>query len=80
MFTGFQCTIDVLVGVAEADMVALEVHRRLAGDVYVFAAEPTFRLLARSELGEGVRATAAVADGRLYIRGERHLYCIGKSR
>jgi len=50
------------------------------GDVYVFAAEPTFRLLARNALGEGVRATAAVADGRLYIRGERHLYCIGKKR
>jgi outer membrane protein assembly factor BamB len=51
-----------------------------AGDVYVFAAEPTFRMLARNELGETVRATAAVADGRLYIRGERHLYCFGKSR
>jgi outer membrane protein assembly factor BamB len=52
----------------------------IAGDVYVFAAEPTFRLLARNELGETVRATPAVAGGRLYIRGERHLYCIGKSR
>jgi outer membrane protein assembly factor BamB len=51
-----------------------------AGDVYVFAAEPTFRLLARNELGEAVRATPAVADGRLYIRGESHLYCIGKGR
>jgi outer membrane protein assembly factor BamB len=51
-----------------------------AGDVYVFAAEPTFRLLARNVLGETVRATAAVADGRLFIRGERHLFCIGKSR
>jgi outer membrane protein assembly factor BamB len=51
-----------------------------AGDVFVFAAEPTFRLLARNELGETVRSTAAVADGRLYIRGERHLFCIGKSR
>ncbi|MSQ96770.1 MAG: hypothetical protein EXR98_19750 [Gemmataceae bacterium] len=51
-----------------------------AGDVYIFAAEPTFRLLARNELGETVRATPAVADGRLYIRGERHLYCVGKSR
>jgi outer membrane protein assembly factor BamB len=52
----------------------------ITGDVYVLAAEPTFRLLARNELGEGVRATPAVADGRLYIRGERHLYCIGKNR
>jgi len=36
--------------------------------------------LARNELGEVVRATAAIADGRLYIRGNRHLYCIGKIR
>jgi outer membrane protein assembly factor BamB len=50
------------------------------GYVYVFAAEPTFRLLARNELGEVIRATPAVATGRLYIRGERHLYCLGKSR
>jgi outer membrane protein assembly factor BamB len=51
-----------------------------SGEVYVFAAEPTFRLLARNELGEVVRASAAVAGGRLYIRGERHLFCFGKSR
>jgi len=51
-----------------------------AGEVYVFAAKPTFRLLARNDLAETVRATAAVADGRLYIRGERHLYCVGKTR
>ncbi len=49
-----------------------------AGDVYVFAAEPTFRLLARNPLAETVRATAAIANNHLYIRGERHLYCIGK--
>jgi outer membrane protein assembly factor BamB len=48
-----------------------------AGDVYVFAADPTYRLLARNELGEPIRATAAVAGGRLYICGERHLYCVG---
>jgi outer membrane protein assembly factor BamB len=52
----------------------------IAGDVYVFAAEPTYRLLARNELGETIRATAAVANGRLYIRGDRHLYCVGKNR
>jgi outer membrane protein assembly factor BamB len=50
------------------------------GDVYVFAAEPTYRLLARNALGELIRATPAVAGGRLYIRGERHLFCIGNSR
>jgi outer membrane protein assembly factor BamB len=51
-----------------------------AGDVYVLAAEPTYGLLARNELGEMIRATPAVADGRLYIRGARHLYCFGKGR
>jgi outer membrane protein assembly factor BamB len=50
-----------------------------AGDVYVFAAEPSFQLLARNALGETIRATPAVANGRLYIRGENHLYCVGKS-
>ncbi|MSU76792.1 MAG: hypothetical protein EXS16_01725 [Gemmataceae bacterium] len=52
----------------------------VAGDVYVFDAEPTYRLLARNPLGETVRATAAVADGRLYVRGNTHLFCVGKSR
>jgi outer membrane protein assembly factor BamB len=51
----------------------------VAGDIYVIAAEPAFRLLARNSLGEVIRATPAVADGRLYIRGNTHLFCIGKS-
>jgi len=51
------------------------------GTVYVFAAAPTFKLLARNQLGEKekVLATPAVADNRLYIRGARSLYCIGKA-
>jgi outer membrane protein assembly factor BamB len=50
----------------------------VAGSVHVFTAEPTFRVLAHNELGEVIRATPAVADGRLYIRGNTHLFCIGK--
>ena len=48
------------------------------GEVFVIAAEPKFRLLARNPLGERVRATPAVADNRLYIRGQNHLFCIAK--
>jgi outer membrane protein assembly factor BamB len=48
------------------------------GDVYVLAAEPTFRVLAKNSLGEPVIATPAVADHRLFIRGQEHLFCIGK--
>ena len=48
------------------------------GKVYVFEASPTFKLLAQNDVGEGVSATPAVADGKLFIRGYSHLICIGK--
>ena len=43
------------------------------GDIYVLAASPNYQLLAKNSLGELVRATPAVADNRLYIRGQQHL-------
>ena len=33
--------------------------------------------LGRAELGEKCTSSPAFMDGRIYIRGERHLYCIG---
>src|SRR5260370_42537586 len=48
------------------------------GVVHVFPAATSFRLLAKNPLGERVTATPAVADNRLFIRGETHLFCIGK--
>jgi outer membrane protein assembly factor BamB len=48
------------------------------GEVFVLAAEPTFRLLARNPVGEAVRATPAVADNRLFVRGRQHLFCVAK--
>jgi outer membrane protein assembly factor BamB len=48
------------------------------GRVYVFAASPKFELLAKNALGEPIVATPAVANGRLYVRGKSHLFCIGK--
>lgn len=50
-----------------------------AGEVYVFEAAPTFKLLAKNSVGELVRASPAVSNNRLYIRGEEHLFCIGKT-
>ena len=47
------------------------------GTVFVFAAEPKFNQLFSGRLDEGVKASPAVADGRLIVRGERHLYCFG---
>ena len=35
-------------------------------------------LLAENDLKEGVYASPAVADGKLYIRSVNNLYCFGK--
>jgi len=48
------------------------------GVVRVVAAGPRFRLLAENDLGESLVASPAISDGQLFLRGERHLYCIGK--
>lgn len=50
------------------------------GDVFVFAAEPRFKLLAQNSLGDRFIASPAVADGRLYLRGQHHLYCVGTKK
>ncbi|HTU91791.1 MAG TPA: PQQ-binding-like beta-propeller repeat protein [Gemmataceae bacterium] len=47
------------------------------GVAYVFEAAPKFKLLARNRMGEAVSSTPAVADNRLFIRDETHLFCIG---
>jgi outer membrane protein assembly factor BamB len=49
-----------------------------AGNVHVFAAASVFKRLAKNAVGEAVMASPAVADNRLFIRGNRHLFCIGK--
>jgi outer membrane protein assembly factor BamB len=47
------------------------------GTVFVYAAAKEFQLLGKNELSETVFATPAVADGRMYVRGAKHLFCIG---
>ena len=37
----------------------------------------TYELLAKNELGERTFASPAISDGQLFIRGDRHLYCLG---
>jgi outer membrane protein assembly factor BamB len=50
------------------------------GEVFVYEASPDgYKGLARNSLGEPVASTPAVANGRLYVRGRDHLFCIGKS-
>lgn len=48
------------------------------GVVRVVRAGPTFELLAENDLGEGIVASPAISAGRLFLRGDKHLFCIGK--
>jgi outer membrane protein assembly factor BamB len=48
------------------------------GEFVVFKAETTYDDVRRGKLGQGVIASPALADGRLYVRGTTHLFCFGE--
>jgi outer membrane protein assembly factor BamB len=50
------------------------------GDTHVFAASPTYQLLASNRLGEYTNASIAVSNGELFIRTWENLWCIGKKK
>jgi outer membrane protein assembly factor BamB len=47
------------------------------GDTFIVKAGPSHQILGTNSIGEAVYASPAIADGRIFIRGERNLYCIG---
>ncbi len=47
------------------------------GVVTVIRAGDQFEVLARNDLGEPIRATPAIAGGRLYVRTDNHLFAFG---
>jgi outer membrane protein assembly factor BamB len=57
------------------------------GHIYLLAADGTmiigeggkdgFKEISRQPLGEGTGASPAFAPGRIYLRGKKHLFCIG---
>ena len=49
-----------------------------AGKSYVIQAGPKFEILAQNDLGDPNRSSPAVAGGRIYVKGGRYLFCIGK--
>ena len=65
-----------------ASPVAVDGHLFLMsedGDTVVIKAGPDFEVEGTNPLGEPIRASAAVAGGRLYIRGEKHLFAIAEA-
>jgi outer membrane protein assembly factor BamB len=49
----------------------------MEGDTFVIRAGPVHEVLKTNTLGEAMAASPAIAQGRIYIRGESHLYAIG---
>ena len=48
------------------------------GTMHILKADKTLAVVGESALGEGSVCTPAFGDGRIYIRGNKHLFCIGK--
>ena len=46
------------------------------GDMYVLRAGPKYELLAKNPIGESMMASPAISDGKMFVRGLKHLFCI----
>ena len=49
------------------------------GVMFIAEVGAEYKEVARCQLGEKVQACPAFADGRIYIRGKKNLYCIGNA-
>ncbi len=49
-----------------------------AGKTFVVRAGPKFELLATNDLGDPNSSSPAVSGGRLILKGQRHLFCVGE--
>ena len=50
----------------------------MQGIMHIFQADKEFVLVGESELGETCMTSPAFTDGKIYIRGNKHLFCIGE--
>ena len=48
------------------------------GEIHVIGDGPKFNRLAVNPMGEVCMATPAISDGHLFIRGAKHLFCVGE--
>ncbi len=49
------------------------------GDTFIIKAGPKHEVIGTNSIDEPVYSSPAIADGKIFIRGEKNLYCIGKS-
>jgi len=48
------------------------------GVMRIFTTAGAYKEVAKAELGEKSHSSPAFLDGRIYLRGKKHLFCIGK--
>jgi outer membrane protein assembly factor BamB len=78
--TGKVCWTERLNGNYEASLVAGDgklFFCNVEGETTVVAAGPEFKVLSQNAVREPVRASFAISGCRIFIRGDRHLFCIG---
>jgi outer membrane protein assembly factor BamB len=66
-----------------ASLVAAENHVYFLADsgvTTVVDAKPEFNVLARNDLGEKCFASPAISNGQIFIRADKHLFCIGQPK
>ncbi|MFI5380049.1 MAG: PQQ-binding-like beta-propeller repeat protein [Tepidisphaerales bacterium] len=56
----------------------LAYHTDASGITHIVEPADEFKQVAANPLGEPVNATAAFVGGKIYMRGEKNLYCIGE--
>jgi outer membrane protein assembly factor BamB len=49
----------------------------MEGDTFVIKAGPVHEVLKTNSIGEAIAASPAISQGRIFIRGESHLFAIG---
>jgi len=50
------------------------------GDIFILAASPQYRLIAKNSMGEHIKAALSPSDSQLFIRTYDNLYCVGERR
>lgn len=50
------------------------------GTTTVVKPGPTFQVVAKNALGEPTESSPAISDGHVFLRGAKHLYCLGAKR
>ncbi len=50
------------------------------GVITVIKPGVSFEFIAKNSIGERMNASPAISNGRIYLRGNKHIFCIGKKR